>query len=269
MRKRIFILSALVAMMVVGCKEKPYIDAPGDNSHNTGSLPIDTSGIVVTVDEAIAICQGLAADEVTTEKYRISGVLTQNLTSPSDIPGKYSNINFTISDNGGQTSLKCYYINNLQNRQFVASTDVPLVGSRLTVLGPLTNYKGSTPELKDGYIVRIDEMVKPEPSTTIQATCADAKNVVASMEDNATTNDIYVIECYVQKDGYDATISKGQQKFLWFDDVKSGKKVVQGYWCNVPNGEAVPVGTKVRVTGKITKYNGNPEFKNGDVEILE
>ena len=53
------------------------------------------------------------------------------------------------------------------------------------------------------------------------------------------------------------------------DDVKAGKKVFESYYCNVPNGEAVQVGQKVRLTGPIMKYNTTAEMKNGNVEIIE
>ena len=67
---------------------------------------------------------------------------------------------------------------------------------------------------------------------------------------------------------YSATVSSGQQIF-WVDDTPNGTKKFEAYYCNVPNGEAVPVGAKVRLTGVIMKYNTTPEMKNGDVEILE
>lgn len=271
MKKEILLLTAMVAMVLFGCKERPYIDAPGDNSHNIDSIPIvmpDTNGIVISIDSAIAICKGLPADAVTDELYKLSGVLVQNQTSPSDIPSKYTNINFKISDNGGATSISCYYTNNLYNRKFTKETDVPLVGSRLTVLGQLTNYKGTTPELKDGFIVRIDSMVRPIPADTIRATCAEAKEAALALPAGETSNDIYIVEGYVQKAGYSATVSRDQQVF-WVDDKANGAKVFEAYWCNVPNGQAVPVGAKVRLTGKIMNYGGTTaEMKNGDVVIL-
>ena len=274
MKKSILILAAMVAMVMVGCKESPYIPNPGTTDQIPDSMPViipDTNGIEISVDSAIAICKSLPADVATSEIYKLTGVLTANITNPDDVPGKYKNINFKLSDNGGKTSISCYYINNLNNKKFMKMTDVPLAGSKLTVRGQLINYKGSTPELKDGFIVRIDTMVRPTIPDTIHATCAEAKTAALALPNGGTSTDVYIIEGYVQSAGYDATISKGQQKWFWLDDVKEGSKVFEAYWCDVPDGVTpVPVGAKVRLTGKLMNYNGNTaEMKNGKITILE
>ncbi len=274
MKKSILILTAMVAMVVVGCKESPYIPNPGTTDGVPESMPVtipDTNGIEISVDSAIAICKSLPADQATAEVYKLSGVLTANSTNPDDVPGKYKNINFKLSDNGGKTSISCYYINNLNNKKFTKMTDVPLVGSKLTVRGQLINYKGSTPELKDGFIVRIDSMVRPTIPDTIYATCAEAKTAALALPSGGTSTDIYIIEGYVQSEGYSSEISRGQQKYFWIDDVKEGSKVFEAYWCDVPDGATpVPVGAKVRLQGKIMNYNGSTaEMKNGKITILE
>lgn len=274
MKKSILILAAMVTMVMVGCKESPYIPNPGTTDQIPDSMPViipDTNGIEISVDSAIAICKSLPADVATSEIYKLTGVLTANITNPDDVPGKYKNINFKLSDNGGKTSIACYYINNLNNKKFMKMTDVPLAGSKLTVRGQLINYKGSTPELKDGFIVRIDTMVRPTIPDTIHATCAEAKTAALALPNGGISKDVYIIEGYVQSAGYDATISKGQQKWFWLDDVKEGSKVFEAYWCDVPDGVTpVPVGAKVRLTGKLMNYNGHTaEMKNGKITILE
>ncbi len=274
MKKSILILAAMVAMVMVGCKESPYIPNPGTTDQVPDSMPViipDTNGIEISVDSAIAICKSLPADVATSEIYKLTGVLTANITNPDDVPGKYKNINFKLSDNGGKTSISCYYINNLNNKKFMKMTDVPLAGSKLTVRGQLINYKGSTPELKDGFIVRIDTMVRPTIPDTIHATCAEAKTAALALPNGGTSTDIYIIEGYVQSAGYSSEISRGQQKWFWLDDVKEGSKVFEAYWCDVPDGVTpVPVGAKVRLTGKLMNYNGNTaEMKNGKITILE
>lgn len=274
MKKSILILAAMVAMVMVGCKESPYIPNPGTTDQIPDSMPViipDTNGIEISVDSAIAICKSLPADVATSEIYKLTGVLTANITNPDDVPGKYKNINFKLSDNGGKTSISCYYINNLNNKKFTKMTDVPLAGSKLTVRGQLINFKGSTPELKDGFIVRIDTMVRPTIPDTIHATCAEAKTAALALPNGGTSTDVYIIEGYVQSAGYSSEISRGQQKWFWLDDVKEGSKVFEAYWCDVPDGVTpVPVGAKVRLTGKLMNYNGNTaEMKNGKITILE
>ena len=273
MKKSILILTAVVAMVMVGCKENPYMQSPGSTEGVPGTMPVtvpDTNGIEISIDSAIAICKSLPADVATAEIYKLSGVVTVNSTNPDDVPTKYKNINFKMSDNGGKTSISCYYINNINNKKFTKMTDVPLVGSKLTVQGQLINYKGNTPELKDGFIVRIDSMVRPTIPDTIRATCAEAKAAALALpENNTPSKDIYVVEGYVQNEGYSATISRGQQTF-WIADTQTGGKVFEAYWCDVPDGATpVAVGDKVRLTGKIMKYGSTPEMKNGKITILE
>lgn len=279
MKKYILILAAATALFFTTCKEDQYINSPGDNGYNNETMPIlvpDTDGIEISVDSALAICNSLGDDGVTSEMYKLSGVIVANTTSPDDVPGLYTNINFDLSDNGGATKIACYYTNNINNRPFLKTTDVPLVGSKLTVIGQLTKYyntnKGTrTPELKNGFIVRIDSMIKPVLPDTIYATCEEAKDAALALASGATSNDIYIIDGYVQEAGYDATISKGQQKWFWVDDDPDGGKTFEAYWCNVPDGTTpVPVGAKVRLTGKIMNYNGTTaEMKNGKITILE
>lgn len=274
MKKSILVLTATIAMVMFGCKESPYIPNPGTTDQVPDSMPViipDTNGIEISVDSAIAICRSLPADVATAEIYKLTGELTVNSTNPDDVPTKYKNINFKLSDNGGQSEISCYYINNLNNKKFTKMTDVPLAGSRLTVRGQLINYKGNTPELKDGFIVRIDSMIRPTIPDTIRATCAEAKTAALALPNGGISKDIYIIEGYVQSEGYSDEISRGQQKYFWIDDVKEGSKVFEAYWCDVPDGVTpVPVGAKVRLTGKLMNYNNNTaEMKNGKITILE
>lgn len=104
---------------------------------------------------------------------------------------------------------------------------------------------------------------------TITVTCAQAKELAMALGSGATSEDTYAVLGYVQSAGYDATISRGQQKWFWVDDTPSGGKVLEAYWCNVPNATAVPVGSYVRIVGKLMNYNGTiAEIKNGKVTII-
>ena len=102
----------------------------------------------------------------------------------------------------------------------------------------------------------------------IAVTCAEAAAAMPETK-NATTEETYIVTGYITETN--GTISREQQCF-WMDDEKGSKKTVQGYWCNLPEGEkdkALKVGDKITVTGKIMNYNNTPEIKNGDVAIIE
>ena len=158
----LFALVAVAALTFVACEEKPYIDGPGDNSRNIETMPIvqaDTNGIEISVDSAILICNALGRDELTVEKYKLHGKIASVRTDLSLIPGKYTNVNFQLADINTGTEIACYYTNSLNNYPFRKNSEVPRAGSIVTVLGPLTNYNGNTPELKNGFIMRIDSLV--------------------------------------------------------------------------------------------------------------
>lgn len=106
----------------------------------------------------------------------------------------------------------------------------------------------------------------------IAVSCADAAAAMPAQSGDET-QEVYIVTGYVTNTNgaispsrTDASID---QQTFYMDDVKGSKKTVQGYWCNLPGHEALNVGDKITVTGKIMNYNNTPEIKNGDVAILE
>lgn len=104
-------------------------------------------------------------------------------------------------------------------------------------------------------------------------TCAEAVELTNALSDGATSTVIYTITGYITQVVGDP--SRNQQTF-WMADTKDGGKVFEAYWANLPDGvTAFTVGTKVKITGKLTKFvNSNtgvvtPEIKNATVTILE
>mgnify|MGYP003295560034 FL=1 len=97
------------------------------------------------------------------------------------------------------------------------------------------------------------------------ATCAEAAEAAMKVaSNNALTSTYYVIVGYVTE-VIDKTLSSGQQRF-WVSDTKGGANTLQSYYCNVPR--VLEVGDKVQMFGQLTKYNTNPQMKNGQVTIL-
>lgn len=103
-------------------------------------------------------------------------------------------------------------------------------------------------------------------------TCAEAAAAMPAQSGDETT-DVYIVTGYITNTNgaispsrIDASID---QQTFWMDDNKGTKKTLQGYWCNLPGHEALNVGDKITLTGKIMNYSNTPEIKNGDVVILE
>ena len=147
-------------MMMVSCKEDAYINAPGDNSKNYSSIPVfkaDTNGIEIDVDGAYEIGSKLSNGASTAETYKI----TATITSVDDAYiATYHNVNFYVSD-GGKKSLQLRSTNYINNYPFRNKSQVPAVGSKITVVGPLSNYNGS-PQMKNGFIVRVVERAEAQ-----------------------------------------------------------------------------------------------------------
>lgn len=98
-------------------------------------------------------------------------------------------------------------------------------------------------------------------------TCAEAAAAAALLQDKEQGTDSVAVTGYITNT--DGKISRGQQTF-WMDDEKGSKKTFEGYWCNMPEGEAaLNVGDKVIIKGFLMRYGTTYEMKNGDITILE
>lgn len=106
----------------------------------------------------------------------------------------------------------------------------------------------------------------------IAVTCAEAAAAMPAQKD-AETDSVYIVTGYVTNTNGSVSPSRTDstidQQTFYMDDAKGSKKTLQGYWCNLPGHDALNVGDKITVTGKILNYNNTPEIKNGDVAILE
>ena len=106
-----------------------------------------------------------------------------------------------------------------------------------------------------------------EVYNVLEVTCAEASKITLALSSNSTTTQKYTVTGYITDTN--GTVSKNQQTF-WMADTKDGGKVFEGYYANIPEPyAALPVGTKITMTGYLTKYNTTAEMKNGTVVVLE
>lgn len=297
MRKSILLMAALATMVLFGCKERAYIDGPGDNSHNISydSIPVepdpepslDPEGIeipegTIGVNEAFKIGRKLAAGTSTPSAYYIKGWVARFNDAERSKPdfedkfNQYGNDYVYLSarsDGQGPKSFYCYRILGRGGSK-LPSHDVLQIGDFVVIKCKIQNYNGTIENDGTCSIEVSNNAAYNEafpPVVTINATCAEAKAAAMALGSGGTSKELYIVEGYVQSAGYSDEISRGQQKYFWIDDQPSGGKVLEAYWCNVPDGVTpVPVGAKVRLTGYLMNYNGSiAEIKNGDIEILE
>lgn len=103
-------------------------------------------------------------------------------------------------------------------------------------------------------------------------TCAEAATAAALLQDKEQGKDSVAVTGYVTNtDGKISNSKDGiPQQTFWMDDEKGSKKTFEGYWCNMPEGEAaLNIGDKVVIKGFLMRYGTTYEMKNGDVTILE
>jgi len=286
-------LIAALAMVMFGCKENPYIASPGsDNDQIPDTIPSiadpdpspDPEGITIpegtiSVNEAVDIAKSLPSGGVTTKTYYIKGWVVgfdRGDSFEKDFP-IYGNDFVYLSARQDGYGLKRFYCYRLlgPNGAKLPDLECILYGDFIVIQCKITNYSDVYENSGDCWaMMSTNEHFKEKfgdvkPAETIYATCAEARAAALALASGSSSTDIYVVEGYVQSKGYDATISKGQQKFIWMDDKLDGNQVFEAYYCNVPDGTTpVPVGTKIRVTGHVMNYKGTPEIKNGDIEIL-
>ena len=256
------------------------IEVSNNEAYNNAFRPIDTTNVTpdpagvdvpegaINVYKAREISESIGSGKTTTEKYYIKGWISRIVEGV----GSYGNATFYITPtNDGTTAtveFEAYRVKG-KNGETLTSANQVVVGDFVVLHSQIKNYSGTAETADNAYIYSSSNEAFNAVADTIYATCAEAKAAALALpENNTPSTDIYVITGYVQSQGYNATVSRGQQIF-WVDDVKDGAKVFEAYYCDVPNGEAVPIGAKVKMTGKIMKYNTTPEMKNGKVEILE
>lgn len=287
MKQYFFVLTAAVALFFTSCKEDQYINSPGDNAYNrslseSAYVP-DTSCMEISVDSALTICKSMAVNAESSTMFKLSGVVVKNTTNPMSVPGQYDNINFDLSDNGGKTSISCFYTNNVNNRPFRKNSDVPRVGSKVTVVGTLTLYQKSgstntpTPELKNGFIVRIDSMVAPPPFPGCpdpeagEISVSEAVRLALQLEDKTESEESYNIKGVVTEvlsidvssyGNAEYIISDGQQYFY----VYRGKGLNGN---NFTKKEQLLPNDTVTVATKLYNYGGIAETKANSASLLK
>ena len=114
------------------------------------------------------------------------------------------------------------------------------------------------------------------PSVFVQAqtqiTCAQAREYALSVSVN---NELYNGGEYYTVQGYVTSIATAwnatySNVSFWMADTENGGKIIQAFRCVANTQSDAPnVGSYVRVTGQLTKYNSTPEFATGcTCEIL-
>lgn len=232
-----------------------------------GEIETPVDAIEKTCAEAAEICKALDDNASSVETFSITGYITDVFATVSK--GQQS---FWMADtkDGGKV-IQAYWANLPEGvASFTKGSKVKIVGKLLKYVNNSTGavtaeVKNADVEILEAGSGDNDEPTIPGDATEI--TCAKAAELCAALEDKTESTDIYTVTGYITDT--DGKISRDQQVF-WMDDTKDGGKVFQAYWANIPDPtKALPVGTKVKMTGKLKRFGETAEMQNGTVVVLE
>ena len=233
-------------------------------------IPVEPDTIEVNVAEAVEEAMALDKGAKTEDIFAVTGYVQSIAIAFSE---QYGNISIWMADekDAETSAFEAYRV-----KCTAEEAEKLVVNAKITVISQLQRYYKAATESSDeidlaetvagGSLIILETPEPIVPSDPIAVTCAEALAAMPE-QDRDTTDATYIVTGYVTETI--GTVSRGQQRF-WMDDVKGGENVLQGYWCNLPEGEeALNVGDKITLTGRILNYQGAPEIKNGDVAILE
>ena len=110
------------------------------------------------------------------------------------------------------------------------------------------------------------EVLVPDPGTVDGAiTCQEAREKALALSNQSQSSQEYIVVGYVTSLNGSYSTQYGSQTF-WVADAPNGGNVFYAYQCYCD--DAVVVGDKVSLTGKLLNYNGTPEMKWGQTQVL-
>ena len=260
----------LTAFAFSGCVDVPApYNLPDKSSNSGGGGGSGTNeGTPVTCAEAVELTKALADGATSSETYTITGYITEVIV---DVSRNQQTFWMADTKNGGRV-FEAYWANLPEGvTAFTAGTKVKITGKLLKYVN--ANSGQVIPEMKNA-IVTILEDDGGGGGTTVEGTpvtCAQAVELTNALPDGGTSSEVYTVTGYITEVIGD--VSRNQQTF-WMADTKNGGRVFEAYWANLPEGvTAFTAGTKVKITGQLTKYVNNsgqvtPEIKNPTVVIL-
>ena len=110
------------------------------------------------------------------------------------------------------------------------------------------------------------EVLPPDPGVVDGAiTCQEARELALALAQGSQSSTEYVVVGYVTSLNGSYSTQYSSQTF-WVADTPNGGNVFYAYQCY--NDAPVVKGDKVSLTGKLLNYNGTPEMKWGQTEML-
>lgn len=229
MKKSILTLTAMVAMVLFGCKETPYINEPGDNSYNYDTIPVallpnpdpdpvgfDIPAGCLNVYEAVDSCKRLSNGGTTQEKHYVKGWVRSFDGKHESGVEQYGNGTFYIAaTKDGRSDSKmfeAYQVYGKDGKKLV-SLDQVKIGDFVIIYGQLTVYNGTAETVGKGaayiYASTNPQFDPKEDPTKITPdpegadvpegtlTVYEARHICDSIGSGKTTTDEYYVKGWV------------------------------------------------------------------------
>ncbi len=300
MKKSILVLTALVTMLFFSCKEDSYLNAPGDNSQNTETIPEiadpdptpDPEGVKIpegtlNVNEAVKIGKKLAAGQSTEEEYYIKGWVRrfdETQRSKPDFEDKfkqYGNDYVYLSarqDGKGSKEFYCYRILG-KNGAPLPDHDALQLGDFVVVKCKIQNYNGiyessGTCGTYSSNNPHFNEVFPPFPGCPVPGEGEISVNQAKEISDNLgvgkTSTESYKIRAVVVSVSDKTLSSYGNMTFNISSDGEVVATCYRLFYKSANNKftsiDQVQVGDTVLVNAKIQNYNGTCEPVQGYIE---
>ena len=203
----------------------------------------------ISVAQALEIGNNLEPDQVTKSRYEITGYV-----SSIDVPysEQYKNETFWITDAANERTsdkTKAFYV----YRGKPASEKEIGYGAKIKILCKIKNFKGTTIE-NDGMGIAFEVLEEGEAPVIDTITTAEAIEIGMALENNAYSEDIYVVAGYAIK-AYAPDSCKTSQNVYMSNDPYAKMGDFYAYNCSPDN--LIKDGDYFYVLGKIQKYVGS------------
>ncbi len=217
----------------------------GDETPDTPAVPEGETSIT----EANTIGAAMEHDTYTTEKYIVSGTVTEIKNTT------YGNL--YIKDADGNT-LYVYGLYSADGTtRFDAMTTQPAVGDTITVMGVLGQYNGNA-QMKNGWMTKLvsaegDDGETPDtPAGAI--TIAEAITIANGLSENrgTTTENYTIVGVVTEIAAKQITLTQNGQSIICYFGSASNDNFRMGY--------------TLTLTGQIQNYYQTPEFVNFTVD---
>ncbi|MBO7456019.1 MAG: hypothetical protein J6T76_06420 [Paludibacteraceae bacterium] len=162
-------------------------------------------------------------------------------------------------EKGSKQTFEAYKVKNV-----TPAGQTVVEGALVKLTGKVTNYNGTTAEIKDGSveIVSGGEEIKADEEVTV----AQALAIAQALEAGKTSDKIYGITGYVTEIIYAYDTQHGDLTFWMNDNADDGAQTFQAYQvkCSEEVGTKITAGAKVRVVAKITHFYQPEKPAEGD-----